>query len=125
MNPVSRSDMQARRAAKIESDRQQFVKQTIETIYKTALHAAETTTSYTYLVNYSRIAKIPDTRATMLFDNSTEIIEQLRILFPDCTVKYTTKIKDNDGVWQEESAITEAITTFIRNYQDAIIIDWS
>jgi hypothetical protein len=126
--------MQGRRAAKIEADRQYFVKKTIDHIYKSALQAADTqdTTSYKYLVSSARV-RAPgkpvgpvDYHATMLFDNSNEIIEELRKLFPECTVKYMRQICDSRGAWHEESTMTEALKPFLTmNCQDVIQIDWA
>jgi len=135
--PVCRTAMQARRAAKIEADRQHFIKQTIETIYKYALLAADTqdTTSYKFLVSSARV-RAPgkpvgsvgpaDKHATMLFDNAKDITEQLRFLFPDCTVKYMSQIQDRAGAWHEESTMAETLKPFLTmNCQDVIMIDWS
>jgi hypothetical protein len=128
--PVSRISMQGRRAARIEADRQYFVKKTIEDIYKSALQAAEReTTTYKYstgLVRKGSTSQHNDYHATMLFDNSNEIIEELRKLFPECTVKYIFRIQDSAGIWHEVSTMTEAlklITTYYR--EDIILIDWA
>jgi hypothetical protein len=147
LTPVSRAELQGRRAAKIEADRQHFIKQTIEIIYKYALHAADTreTSSYKYLISSQRLPKIikhgingmpsikagirDDKQATMLFDNSNEIVEELRKLFPDCTVKYTTQIQDTLGNLYEDSTLTEDNIRYLRinmkNCQEVILIDWS
>jgi hypothetical protein len=143
--PVSRIAMQARRAAKIEADRQHFVKQTIETIYKAALNEADgstmykaagdtETTSYKYIVSCApRIFQKTlaglnqlDVHGTMIFNNYVEIIEKLRILFPDCYVTYMSQIQDSKGIWHEVSSVTEALMPFItRNARDVILIDWA
>jgi len=141
--PVSRVELQGRRAAKIEADRQHFIKTTVRSIYNEALRTADTqeTTSYKYLVSTRRrplhsaktlagqavINALPkDTYTSMLFDNATEIIEELRQLFPGCTVKSHFMIQDTKGIWHEESTITEALNPFMTmNCQDVILIDWS
>jgi hypothetical protein len=110
--PVFRKDLLARRPAKIEADRQYLVKQTIEIIYTHTLATADNrdTKSYKYPVGESySTSKAPhafNPHATMVIKNLTEIIDELRKLFPDCTVQFEKH-------------------TEVFNTQDYIVIDWS
>jgi hypothetical protein len=83
----------------------------VQFIYKYTLAAADNSNAmlYKYPVGESyspNNTNAYNTHATMLIKNLTEIIDELRKLFPDCSVQFV-KYKD------------------IVSVQDFIVIDWS
>ena len=120
LNPMHRITMQARRAIKIEEDRQKFVQNMISTIYTDAVQTADTTDAsfYKHVLHYGN-------KENDFTRNAAEITDRLRTLFPNCNVTYTSYVYGYTN-WHEESTITEAMKPFLtRNRQEMIVIDWS
>jgi len=89
-------------------------------IYRNALQTADTTDAlfYKYAVQYAG--------PNDFTKNALDITEQLKTHFPSCKVTYTSYVQDRNGIWHEESTITEAMKPFLtQNRQEAIVIDWA
>jgi hypothetical protein len=118
--PMHRITMQARRATKIEEDRQKFVQNMISTIYTNAVQTADTTDATCH-----KHALIYGNKENDFTRNAAEITDRLRALFPNCNVTYTSYVYSYNN-WYEESTITEAMKPFLtQNRQETIVIDWA
>ena len=117
LKPQTRSLMQARRSIKVNSERREFIETIVSQIYTCAVQAADNQDkkNYTYLCNNDNLNQY-----------ITQIITELRRLFPDCTVKYTKQIQDIKGTFHDESTLHDSIRPFLTMItQETISIDWA
>ena len=119
--PMHRITMQSRRANKLEEERQKFIQSTVTTIYRNTLQTADTTDASFY--KYANEYAGPND----FTKNALDITEQLKILFPSCKVTYTSYVMDRNGIWHDETTITEVLKPFIvpGRRQEVIVIDWT
>ena len=118
LTPLTRETLHGLKAQKEEQFRLYQVSRIVHQIYGTARSTAETTgaTSYKYnVVDHFQIQNMPD------------ILDSLRILFPDSSVEYSLFVRGNDGQMHDLSKMDEKVRPFV-NIQQAeknIVIDWS
>lgn len=123
--PLTRETLRGLKAQKEEKIRAEQEKQrlhqvsrAVHQIYGDSMRAAETTgaTSYKH--------KVVD---TFQIQNITDILDDLRILFPDSTVEYSLFVRGNDGQMHDLSKMDEKMRPFVnmQKSQNNIVIDWS
>jgi len=117
--PMNRATMQGLKAAKDEEHRQFIIKNAVSQIYRAAITSAQThaDTSYKREANIHWFSKadLPD------------ILSQLQILFPDCTVTFQSMAQASDGKLYDISTMDAQVLPLInsRLNQEFIVIDWS
>lgn len=125
LTPLTRETLRCLKAQKEEQVRAEQekirlyqVSRTVYQIYGEARSAAETTgaTSYKY--------KVVD---SFQIHNMTDILDSLRILFPDSSVEYSLFVRGNDGQMHDLSKMDEKVRPFVnmQQSQNNIVIDWS
>ena len=118
LTPLTRETLRGLKAQNDEKQRLYQVSRIVHQIYGTARNTAETTgaTSYKYnVIEPFKIQIMPD------------ILDGLRILFPDSSVEYSLFVRGNDGQMHDLSKMDEKVRPFV-NIQQAeknIVIDWS
>ena len=106
-----------------ETQRLSQVERCVKQLYDNAINYAKTNTntSYTYM--------LPQRNNCQDFhrDNMVDILHELRLLFPDCSIKNTTLSRGQDGKMYDISTMDEKLRPFIdsRYNQESIIIDWT
>lgn len=132
--PMSRASMQALRSIKIEEDRINKLNHIISEIYTKTIGTAEQTNDTRFihkLPEYSVDMNInPFYNYDFYKNNIAEIIYNLQMLFPDCSVGHTniTMAITHDGNMYDISKMDDNLKSFIRYIQPSkeyIIIDWS
>lgn len=125
LTPLTRETLHCLKAQKEEQFRAEQEKQrlykvslAVYQIYGNARITAETTgaTSYKYnVVDHFQI------------QNMTDILDSLRILFPDSSVEYSLFVRGNDGQMHDLSKMDEKVRPFVnmQQSQNNIVIDWS
>jgi len=117
--PMNRATMQGLKAAKDEEHRQFIIKNAVSQIYRAAITSAQTHADTSYKHEASIIwfnkADLPD------------ILSQLQILFPDCTVTLQSMAQASDGKLYDISTMDAQVLPLInsRLNQEFIVIDWS
>ena len=118
LTPLTRETLRGLKAQNDEKQRLYQVSRIVHQIYATAVRTAEKTgaTPYKYnVVDPFQIWNMPD------------ILDGLRILFPDSIVEYSLFVRGNDGQMHDLSKMDEKVRPFV-NMQQAennIVIDWS
>ena len=118
LTPLTRETLRGLKAQNDEKERLYQVSRIVHQIYGTAVRTAEKTgaTSYKYnVVDPFQIWNMPD------------ILDGLRILFPDSIVEYSLFVRGNDGQMHDLSKMGEKVRPFV-NMQQAennIVIDWA
>ncbi|NDH69094.1 MAG: hypothetical protein EBY22_14575 [Gammaproteobacteria bacterium] len=116
---MNRATMQGLKAAKEDEHRQFIIKNAVNQIYRAAITYAQThaDTLYKHEANIHWFSKadLPD------------ILSQLQILFPDCTVTFQSMMLGPDGKLYDISTMDAHLLPLInsRLNQEFIVIDWS
>ena len=116
---MNRATMQGLKAAKDEENRQITIKNAVNHIYRATITYAQThaDSSYKHQANIHMVSKadLPD------------LLSQLQILFPDCTVSFQSMVRAPDGKFYDISKMDTQVLPFIKNQQtqDFLVIDWS
>jgi len=118
---LSRQTLQGMK--EVEDARVKKVNQVIDNIYNSVIGISKisTTKSYKFYCN------LPGYETTFFEDNKNDIINGLRVLFPDSTIEFKFFLRDNKEQIKEFSVIDESMRQYVtRQYNsDYINIDWS
>jgi hypothetical protein len=140
--PVSRETLRGLKAKKDEETRILLEKQRlaqvdsrVKEIYRETICYAgmNTDTRYIYGLPPIQMSRrndfcLPVPQPEFHRDNMEDILSELRVLFPDCSVKYTKVARGEDGKFYDISSMDEKIiAVFIdkRHNEECIIIDWT
>ena len=124
LTPISRDSMRIRRAQTLEAQRKQQIQQTVKNIYNSALQLAATTEDSKCLYE---LQHVPFGQPNFLKTNMSEILDEVRSLFPGCSVEHTKMATAQDGKTYDVSKIDEKLTPFIMQHRivECIVVDWS
>ena len=139
LTPVSREAMRSLKSLKDEEARLKRIDSLVHHIYRSSVNLAETTTttSFNYSVPQENITRqvvepicmygTTPTRYVSTREIIPEIISGLQSLFPNCSVKYTTLTRGQDGKMYDISLMDPQILPFIdkKHAQEYIVVDWS
>ena len=130
--PMSRDEMRSLKAKKDEEIRLQRVNIIVSTIYERAINQAKTTsdTRFNYEVPiHPSPSRHERENITFHNDNMAEILRNLKILFPLCSIdfKSITMAKGHDGKDYDVTDLDEKALAFVRDSKtkSCITIDWS
>lgn len=141
MIPISRETLRSLKAQKDEEIRQDKIKNFVTGIYNSTIRHAETSmetfcswqlpqiqTVMRQLENRTSVDEpVPEFHRV----NMSDILSELRVLFPDCTVELTTMTTGRDGKKYDISKMDEKIIPYVfpqhfkKVTQECIVIDWS
>ena len=130
--PLSRNTLRILKAQTDEEMRLEQIKKCVSDIYQAIRSQAKftTDTSYKYTVPPFPISKITRLPLPEFHrDNMNDILRELKILFPDCTVEFTMLMRGNDDKYYPIPKMDDNILKFINTAQtqtiDCILVDWS
>ena len=122
--PMPRDEMRSLKAQTDENARIYQVEQYVRSIYQSALHLARTSTKTQYIHDILQNGNMP-----FIVANMDDILSRLQILFPDCSVEFTSikMARGPDGVMHDISNLDPKAMPFIGQVQtkQCISIDWS
>lgn len=124
MEPVTRVRLLRRKAEKDEEKQRKQVAEVVKVIYTSALTHAETNTNCTsFTFELQRVGHYQNFTP----QNIEEIVEKLRELFPDSSLKYTKCIRDKFGKSVDITNIDPKLVDILGGKQphECIVIDWS
>lgn len=119
--PMSRDEMRGMKAKRDEEMRIESIIKSVESIYRSAINVAKTSTNTNYSLDMHK------SYYQFYEDNMEEILSGLKDLFPDCTVKLAKMCTGNDGKRYDISTMDEKMLPFINQRQtvECIVVDWS
>jgi hypothetical protein len=119
-----RQDLQQLKIKNDEHKRLNMINKCVNSIYNSLINQASssTLTSYNYQIN-----QVPSTDYEFIKINKNDILNGLKVLFPDCLIEFKILSRGIDGVMYDVSNIDEKISPFInrQNDREYIVIDWS
>jgi len=132
--PITRHELQQLKVKNDEQKRLNTINKYVNSIYNslinqvrssnTSSNTSSNITSYNYQIN-----QVPTIDPDYLFieRNKDEILNGLKVLFPDCLVDFKKLSRGTDGKMYDVSNIDEKMKTFInrQNDREYIVIDWS
>ena len=122
IQPISKNDLQQLKAKTDEQNRLNNINQIVNTIYSNVTNQAKTQTITSYKHQLQQ-------QFDPIFceKNKDDIINNLKILFPDCSIDYKMLSRGNDGQMHDITNIDEKMKPFInrQHAQAHIVIDWS
>ena len=126
LTPISSDSMRNRRAQRLEEQRKQQIQQTVKNIYHRALQLADSTEDSKCLYDLSNHAQVVG-QPNFLNTNMAEILDEVRTLFPGCSVEHTRMAFARDGNTYDVSKIDEKLTPLIMQHRivECIVVDWS
>jgi len=120
IQPISKNDLQQLKAKTDEQNRLNHINQIVNNIYSTVINQAktQTITSYKHQLQHD---------PSFYEKNKDDIINNLKTLFPDCSIDYKMLSRGNDGQMHDITNIDEKMKPFInrQHAQAHIVIDWS
>ena len=118
---LSRNTLQGMK--EVEDARVKKVNQVIDNIYNSVIGISKTSTTK----SYKFYCNLPGYETTFFEDNKNDILNGLRVLFPDSTIEFKFFLRDNKEQIKEFSVIDESMRQYVtRQYNsDYINIDWS
>jgi len=127
LKPISRDSMLIRRAQTIEQQRKDQIKGTVATIYHNAVRVAENTENSKYLYQLPETHRSQHAESEFHRANMTELLNEVRSLFPGCSVEHTIMVTAQDGQTYDVSKIDEKLKPFIMQQRrmECIVVDWS
>ena len=107
----------------VEDMRLKNIDEVVNTIYQLVIQESKTNTNN----NYKYVCNNPLYGIIFYDENSNEIMNGLKMLFPDCTIVFKKFLRDNFQQVKEFTYIDDAMKQFVsRVYeQDYFLIDWS
>lgn len=130
--PMSRDTLRLLKAKKDDKVRIEKINHCIYGLYQGIHRQAETTTNTSFQFPLppfpvSRKTGLPVPEPEFYRDNMSDILRELQILFPDCTVERATMTRGQDGKMYDISKMDDKIIQFIntQHTQDCIVVDWS
>lgn len=126
LTPISRDSMLIRRAQTLETHRKQQIQQTVTTIYHNAVSVAGNTEDSKYFYELPEI-HIQYGKSDFHRTNMAEILDEVRTLFPGCSVEHIIMATGRDGKKFDVSKIDEKLKPFIMQQRivECIVVDWS
>jgi len=125
--PITRHELQQLKVKNDEQKRLNTINKYVNSIYNSLINQVRSSsniTSYNYQIN-----QVPTIDPDYLFieRNKDEILNGLKVLFPDCLVDFKILSRGTDGKMYDVSNIDEKMKTFInrQNDREYIVIDWS
>ena len=122
--PMPRDEMRSLKAKDDEIARIYQVEANVRSIYQSAVHLARTSTKTQYIYTITSYREIP-----FIVTNMDDILSRLRILFPDCSVQFTSikMAMGADGAMRDITNLDPKAMPFIGQIQikECISIDWS
>jgi hypothetical protein len=122
--PMPRDEMRSLKAKDDEIARIYQVEANVRSIYQSAVQLARTSTKTQYIYTITSYSEIP-----FIVTNMDDILSRLRILFPDCSVQFTSikMAMGSDRQMHDISNIDPKAIPFIGQVQikECISIDWS
>jgi hypothetical protein len=122
--PISRQYLQELKVNNDEQKRLNMINKCVNNIYNSLINqaASSTLTSYNYQINQG-----PSTDSEFIKKNKNDILNGLKVLFPDCLVEFKILSRGIDGEMYDVSNIDEKISPFInrQNDREYIVIDWT
>jgi len=122
--PMPRDEMRSLKAKDDEIARIYQVEANVRSIYQSAVELARTSTKTQYIYTITSYREIP-----FIVTNMDDILSRLRILFPDCSVQFTSikMAMGSDRQMHDISNIDPKAIPFIGQVQikECISIDWS
>ena len=128
LTPISRDSMRIRRAERLEEQRKQQIQQTVKNIYITALRLADNTEDSKCFYEFpAKHVQVGQPQPDFLKTNMAEILDEVRTLFPGCSVEHTRMATARDGKKYDVTKIDEKLTPFIMQHSivECIVVDWS
>jgi len=133
--PISRETLRGLKAEEDEKYRLERISNCVKDLYRCAVGQAKSSTDtvYTYTLPpfpVDRRTGIAVPQPEFHRDNMVDILSELRGLFPDCSVKFTTLIMGEDRKKMYDiSTMDEKVLAFIdinkQQKYESIIIDWT
>lgn len=107
----------------VEDMRIRNIDEVVNTIYQLVIQESKRNINN----NYKYVCNNPSYGIIFYDENSTEIINGLKMLFPDCTIVFKKFLRDNFQQVKEFTYIDDTMKQFVsRVYeQDYFLIDWS
>ena len=122
--PMPRDEMRSLKAKDDEIARIYQVEANVRSIYQSAVQLARTSTKTQYIYTITSYREIP-----FIVTNMDDILSRLRILFPDCSVQFTSikMAMGSDRQMHDISNLDPKAIPFIGQVQikECISIDWS
>jgi len=129
--PMTRFDMQTLKAQADEKRRLDRVKQISDSIYCNAISLAQSSTDTSFKYEIPRGCYTPHHRVNasdpFYLNNIADILAELQLLFPGCTVTHSLMAKGRDGKLYDLTKMDDSVLPFIDQTleQSYIVIDWS
>ena len=132
--PITRHELQQLKVKNDEQKRVNTINKYVNSIYNSLINQARSSnrssntssnmTSYNYQIN-----QVPSIDPDCIFieKNKYDILNGLKVLFPDCLIDFKILSRGVDGKLYDVSNIDEKIKPFInrQNDREYIVIDWS
>ena len=127
LTPISRDSMLLRRAQKLTEQRKHLIQHTVKMIYHQTVSAADNTEDSKYFYELPVLYHNQDDESESHRALMAEILDEVRILFPGCSVEHTRMAKAHDGKKYDVSKIDEKLKPFMMKHRivDYIVVDWS
>lgn len=122
LTPVSREHLRSLKTRRDEEMRIENINNYVGGIYSSVINKAQTSTD-----TYYRTTQISNLERKHM----PEILDTLKILFPDCRVEYQHTIGGNDGKMYDINSLDESMRQILLNpsyktkMQEQIVIEWS
>lgn len=122
LTPVSREELRSLKTRRDEEIRINQINEYVRNIYSATVSKAKTSTD-----TYYRTTQI----SVFERKHMPEILDRLRILFPDCVVEYIHTIGGNDGTMYNINSLDESMRQILLNpshnvkMHEKIVIEWS
>jgi hypothetical protein len=119
-----RQDLQQLKIKNDEQKRLNMINKCVNNIYNSLINQASSSniTSYNYQINQG-----PCLDSEFIEKNKNDILNGLKVLFPDCLIEFKILSRGFDEKMYDVSNIDEKIKPFInrQNDREYIVIDWS
>lgn len=146
LTPMPRSMMQTLKAHTDEEFRMSRVNEVVNTIYTYTINSAKTTndTSYNHVIPFASAHQTPNipclsrpgigfpapykrSSDPFYIENMSDILGNLQLLFPECSVSHSIMAKGTDGKLYDISKLDDKVLPFVDRALDKsyIVIDWS
>ena len=122
LTPVSREHLRSLKTQRDEEIRIENINNYVRNIYSSVINKAQTSTD-----TYYRTTHISNLERKHM----PEILDRLKILFPDCVVEYIHTIGGYDGTMYNINSLDESLRQILLNpshnvkMHEKIVIEWS
>ena len=144
--PMPRSMMQTLKSRTDQENRMSHINKLVNTIYTYAINSAKGTndTSYNHVIPFASAHQTPNipclsrpgigfpapykkSSDPFYIENMSDILANLQLLFPECSVSHSIMAKGKDGKLYDVAKLDDAVLPFVDRALDQsyIVIDWS